>query len=205
MAYTPRPSIPLTVLSDWRVIGQTVQHIWTWIDSFRRALRFDLEALQSMMRLVDQHWDTDVLTGMGVTLDSGTTYDIAAGTYKIGGFNYSYAGGSITLDAATSGYSRFDAITINRDGTVAAVEGEESYDPYYVPSPAEDVCTVGVVLVDNRVAKVTQVLFAAGGGWNQSHLVMGSYHIWVDSTGDLRIKSSAPSSDLDGTVVGTQV
>lgn len=40
--------------------------------------------------------------------------------------------------------------------------------------------------------------------WNAGHIVIGAYHIWVDSTGDLRIKNGAPSSDTDGTVVGTQ-
>jgi hypothetical protein len=44
----------------------------------------------------------------------------------------------------------------------------------------------------------------AGSAWNGSHLVMGTYHLWVDGTGDLRIKSSAPTSDIDGAVVGTQ-
>ncbi|WP_298491121.1 hypothetical protein [uncultured Maritimibacter sp.] len=43
-----------------------------------------------------------------------------------------------------------------------------------------------------------------GGGWNQAHLQMGPYHLWVDGTGDLRIKSTAPTSDMDGSVVGTQ-
>lgn len=33
---------------------------------------------------------------------------------------------------------------------------------------------------------------------------IGAYRLWVDTTGDLRIKSSAPTSDTDGTVVGTQ-
>lgn len=42
------------------------------------------------------------------------------------------------------------------------------------------------------------------GGYNNGHLRLGNYHLWVDSTGDLRIKSSAPTSDTDGTVVGTQ-
>lgn len=42
------------------------------------------------------------------------------------------------------------------------------------------------------------------GAWNSGHLWLGSYHIWVDSTGDLRIKDGVPSSDTDGTVVGTQ-
>jgi hypothetical protein len=35
-------------------------------------------------------------------------------------------------------------------------------------------------------------------------LYLGAYALWVDSTGDLRIKSSAPTSDTDGTIVGTQ-
>jgi len=44
-----------------------------------------------------------------------------------------------------------------------------------------------------------------GGAWNTSHIVLGIYHIWVDTTGRLRIKSSAPTSATDGTVIGTQV
>lgn len=43
-----------------------------------------------------------------------------------------------------------------------------------------------------------------GGAWNTGHLRLGPYRLWVDSTGDLRIKGSAPTSDTDGTVVGTQ-
>ena len=33
---------------------------------------------------------------------------------------------------------------------------------------------------------------------------LGAGYIWVDATGDLRIKSSQPTSDTDGTIVGTQ-
>lgn len=42
------------------------------------------------------------------------------------------------------------------------------------------------------------------GAWNGRPLRLGSWYLWVDATGDLRIKGSAPTSDLDGTVVGTQ-
>lgn len=42
------------------------------------------------------------------------------------------------------------------------------------------------------------------GLWNGSHLIQGSYHYWTDATGKLRSKSSAPTTDLDGAVVGTQ-
>jgi len=43
-----------------------------------------------------------------------------------------------------------------------------------------------------------------GGGWNNAHLQLGNYHFWVDSSGRLRVKSSAPVADTDGTVVGGQ-
>jgi hypothetical protein len=47
-------------------------------------------------------------------------------------------------------------------------------------------------------------LCIGGGGWNTGHISLGSYRLWVDSSGRLRIKSSAPTSDTDGVVVGTQ-
>lgn len=40
-------------------------------------------------------------------------------------------------------------------------------------------------------------------GWRRP-LWAGTHALWVDSTGVLRIKSSAPASDTDGTVVGSQ-
>lgn len=42
------------------------------------------------------------------------------------------------------------------------------------------------------------------GSWNNGPLRLGAYYLWVDATGDLRIKDSAPSSATDGVVVGTQ-
>lgn len=42
------------------------------------------------------------------------------------------------------------------------------------------------------------------GTYDGGHLIIRGNHLWVDATGDLRIKSSAPTSDTDGTVVGTQ-
>jgi hypothetical protein len=40
--------------------------------------------------------------------------------------------------------------------------------------------------------------------WSDGHLQLGPYHLWVDDTGRLRIKSGAPTSATDGSVVGTQ-
>lgn len=44
----------------------------------------------------------------------------------------------------------------------------------------------------------------SGGTWNTPHLLLGSFHLWVDNSGRLRIKLNAPSSPTDGTVVGAQ-
>jgi hypothetical protein len=30
---------------------------------------------------------------------------------------------------------------------------------------------------------------------------MGTYHLWIDATGKLRMKNGAPTSDLDGSLV----
>lgn len=43
-----------------------------------------------------------------------------------------------------------------------------------------------------------------GGGYNTPHLVLGNYHIWVDSNGKLRIKNGVPTTDTDGQIIGTQ-
>lgn len=44
-----------------------------------------------------------------------------------------------------------------------------------------------------------------GGAWNSTSMFrFGVHRLWVDATGDLRIKNGTPTSDLDGTVVGTQ-
>lgn len=41
-------------------------------------------------------------------------------------------------------------------------------------------------------------------GWNTAHLRLGIYHIWVSAAGKLYIKNSAPTTDTDGTIIGTQ-
>jgi hypothetical protein len=43
-----------------------------------------------------------------------------------------------------------------------------------------------------------------GGEWDDGPLILGVYRLWVDGSGNLRIKNGVPSSDTDGVVVGTQ-
>ena len=44
----------------------------------------------------------------------------------------------------------------------------------------------------------------SGSAWDGAHPILGQYHLWIDATGDLRIKSSQPTSDLDGQIIGLQ-
>lgn len=45
---------------------------------------------------------------------------------------------------------------------------------------------------------------SVGGGYQRALRFGSSFYLWIDSTGVLRTKSGAPTSDTDGTVVGTQ-
>lgn len=56
----------------------------------------------------------------------------------------------------------------------------------------------------NLLAMSTGDSFRVEGIWNGGTLRLGDNHLWVDATGDLRIKNGAPTSDTDGVVVGTQ-
>lgn len=56
----------------------------------------------------------------------------------------------------------------------------------------------------NQETLKNQTLSLSTAAWNGSLLNLGSYNFWVDGSGKFRIKSGTPSSDTDGTVVGTQ-
>jgi hypothetical protein len=44
----------------------------------------------------------------------------------------------------------------------------------------------------------------SGSSWDGMHPILGVHHIWISSSGVLRIKNGAPTSDGDGQVIGTQ-
>lgn len=128
---------------------------------------------------VEDDWETqpDATSTYSITSNSGTSADPYLKFQKAG----------------VPGYWDFGRIgnngrlqLIGNDGTTGEYGQAIFYGDYE--------STTGLV-------RCTQL---GGGGWNTGHLLLGSYHIWVDSTGDLRIKSSAPTSDTDGTVIGTQ-
>lgn len=58
--------------------------------------------------------------------------------------------------------------------------------------------------LQNILGQMTEAVVKIQGINLQNKLLLGGYQIWVDAQGKLRIKNGAPTSDTDGTVVGTQ-
>lgn len=66
---------------------------------------------------------------------------------------------------------------------------------------------VSLLEIDGAAATITpQVSLKVGGTYNAANLLtLGTYRIWPDSSGRLRIKNGVPTSDTDGTIIGTQM
>jgi len=70
-----------------------------------------------------------------------------------------------------------------------------------------DIDTIGIgeiYTTDTTVFPTPRLDLNLSSAWNNQHLTLGNYCIWVDSSGRLRIKNGVPTSDTDGTIVGTQ-
>jgi hypothetical protein len=51
---------------------------------------------------------------------------------------------------------------------------------------------------------VADQIVANSSTYNSYPLRLGGYYLWIDASGRLRIKNGVPTSDTDGTIVGTQ-
>jgi predicted Fe-Mo cluster-binding NifX family protein len=60
-------------------------------------------------------------------------------------------------------------------------------------------CSVGEnILLTSAGTKINN------SNWDGRHLLLGSWHIWIDASGRLRMKASAPTTESDGVIIGTQ-
>jgi len=88
--------------------------------------------------------------------------------------------------------------------------GRAGYFSIGPDEPQLDETLLGVGLTSSGVASLgndgtfSSNVTVGGGGFNNGHLLLGSNHMWIDSTGNLRISTHNPAFDSDGTVVGTQ-
>lgn len=160
---------------------------------------------------------------------TGTTGKVNAGSYAITTELYDTSSGKISYNKDSAGFefdhlgrARYTAPVANSDYTGAAFgdtgnNGTMFIEDFATPAkrmamgydPTNDAFVVQAI--HSGTAKKPLLLnpsggdvMAGGSSWTTGHMRLGAYHLWVDSSGRLRIKSSAPSSDTDGTIVGTQ-
>lgn len=139
------------------------------------------------------------------TFNSPPSY-LINGDRRKDGIDWTQAGGgSLFRDISPASLGSTDALTLRFFRTSSATASDAKVDimqpgtanvQHSFSQSAASVCQQnGNFLIGQS---------ASGGGWNTGHLRLGPYRLWVDSTGDLRIKNGAPTSDTDGAVVGAQ-
>jgi hypothetical protein len=120
----------------------------------------------------------------------------------------------LTLSGAPVAAANFDSLRqrfFHKNSAGSQVTGSEFLSTIQdITSASEDVDLVLKIMIAGalteiaRLASATSTFKVADSAFDGVHFQLGIYHLWVDATGDLRIKSSAPTSDTDGVVVGTQ-
>lgn len=93
------------------------------------------------------------------------------------------------------------AQTAATTATTAAIKSTENAQ--LTDEDREQVNAVQLAL-QGILGQMTEAIVKIQGINLQNKLLLGGYQIWVDAQGKLRIKNGAPTSDTDGTVVGTQ-
>jgi hypothetical protein len=140
-------------------------------------------------------------TGVGVASTSGEWIE-----WQLSGTGLSLNPATLPLVAGTRYYIYFydnDGVPTLEPSTTVPVSDTAS--GYMVKTGDATRYYTGSVVAGG----VNGTVATTGTGWVNPTLLSGSQtgvpaYLWADSTGDLRIKTSAPTSDTDGTVVGTQ-
>lgn len=117
-----------------------------------------------------------------------------------------YVSSNIFVSTNISTLQRYGVISSGSISTVTL--GTNSFSSNYDVSAVSGTFTAGKGLLTLSSGVMNELSVVSGlpllSAWFAKHFKMGTYEFWVDSTGDLRIKNGVPTSDTDGTVVGTQ-
>jgi hypothetical protein len=89
-----------------------------------------------------------ILNGMILSYQSGLTYNISSGQYRMFGATYIYTGGTVIINSGNSLYSRFDVVYVTGDTLSLAfvLSGTPSPTPT-VPSLVQNQLQVGIISV----------------------------------------------------------
>jgi hypothetical protein len=159
-------------------------------------------------------YDNDLTSGSGVEVywfranDSIGSFDGCQVALNSGDLAYTGTGSVFTLHSDNSKVNLSGCRM--RAATGGSPAARVSVDAVSGGSVSHSECDLSGGIIGTGVIRLLGIdentgnMTIPNGTWDTGHLILGSYHIWVDATGDLRIKSSAPTSDTDGTIVGTQ-
>lgn len=105
----------------------------------------------------------------------------------------------VLIDAALTGYLRLLNVTCDvagLDGTISAPTLASLLIHELPGATNNSKITQGSLMINGALS--------VGSSAPQGVLRLGSYRVWVDNTGLLRMKNSDPANSTDGTIVGTQ-
>jgi Pectate lyase superfamily protein len=147
----------------------------------------------------------DILLGANTTDIGGVNMHLGQGAYDV---KRNYSGVAFSQPSLAG----HDYIAENGKTAISVGMNGESYNRLQLQGEGKLRFGGGSAAVDTILErKAASILglpdgdtWQVEGTYNGGLLRLGAYRLWVDSTGDLRIKNGAPSSDTDGTVVGTQ-
>lgn len=106
---------------------------------------------------------------------------------------------------ANSGIGFSSPVTINNGKSLAMVWGAtDQYKHEIRPNTTSNALELQTNTGLNEVVLFGSLAIDGTVGWNANKIRLGTYRLWVDSNGKLRIKNGAPTSDTDGTIVGVQ-
>ena len=164
--------------------------------------------------------DTPLATSVAQRILQGNNCVVNSGTFSLGstgslirsGSNNSVRNSDITFKSgATSTYVVLGATNAQlKNCTVTGAEYLAGFttgldvENSTVTTSVAALNTVTKAVYKNSTINSQYYAFATGTSAYTEAIAFGSYFLWVDATGDLRIKNGVPTSDTDGTVVGTQ-
>lgn len=131
------------------------------------------------------------------------------GVNMIGNSNLSVPANTYNWNALQTGNSEF---TVSKLKTLLGIEGFNATGT----SPSHTLNTAPLSGLTNYILSIrnngaTKATFnsegglsISGGAFDGGHLSLGNYHLWIDTSGKLRIKNGIPASATDGALFVTQ-
>lgn len=164
---------------------------------------YRLHSFTGSFRITKDPGATNILLADVNNFNIYTRLNLSIGTETTGmQINKNTTGSSTVLDINNAGTGKGVEIDQNGNGIALNIDSEATtQSAIFVDHAASDqTWSIQSFILGTRSFCTRRV-----DNVNQSKcFIFGSYYFWVDATGKLRIKNGVPTTDLDGTVVGTQ-